>query len=558
MGIELSHDEAEHLHVAYLLSINQIPFVDFIENHPLLFHHYIGWMERTFSLETVREVSTAARATIFAHFLICFLIFCLWTSRMIWARSKGFIWAGMIVAAWAMVDFYNPFFFWIWQLRPDFICYAYTLAGCYLVYIWLTGNFALRSSQSFALLIGAGIFMGIGNAILPKGSVLIGAMLLTFVVGELFKGAAVFDAGRCRKKLSGLVLFGTATVCSFIGAMLLDCHLSHISPQQWIAGVFLINARKHIVFSQMDDSPITAITSAFSLPFAAMLALLAWILWELSALRPWRKEREGTSYLLLFALSTIVINLLIGPYTNGVTWSYNFIPSLFAAAAIYLLLIQRTWGQVLALRGNRLLSPPLLGITAVAAFAAVQALNQSFLALTQYNKRIMDMADIQKGCPKDYLLDEALPASFTYFGRYPHNIPVKSRHWGFYFMLGENTGFWKDCHELGIGPDPAATWKKAFGNHPPDALAFRNPADVLQYIMMLYHCHNIDISWLIDEIKTHYYPMRYRGVFLYVLNRHVPDLEKKGWRLAPISHAAFSGFFSSPTPHELRECDPAG
>lgn len=533
IDIKLEHDEAEHLHVAYLLSVGQIPFIDFIENHPLIFNHFVVWLKKAFSLSSARETATTIRLIIFAHFLLCFLSFSLWISHLIKFRPSRLFWAGMIITAFIMVDYYNPFFLWAWQLRPDFFCYSYTLIGSYLFYIWITKKKHSYSFKSLALLFSAGGFIGIGNAILPKGGILIIAMILSFVIGEFIKGSSCIPAKKYFSRISGLVLFGVSSFIAFAGIMILDCQLSQITLSKWIAAVFLINSRKHIVFSQMEDNPITAIISAFSLPFPAIIALFSWVLWEIVSLRSKFVDEEGESYLLLFSITTIVLNLLLGSFTNGVTWAYNFIPSLFAVSAIYLLLILKTYKAILPLKRTRILNPSSIGIVAVISLTMIQIVNQPFNAYIQYNKRKMDTEEILKGCPQDFLLDEVLPPDFIYLGRYPHNIPINSRHWGFYFMLGENSGFWKDCYDLGIGPNPEAAWGKGFGNTPPDALAFRDHADLIQYITMVYYCHNIDISWLIKEVKNRYSPMQYRGVFLFVLNDHADNLGNKGWKHIP-------------------------
>lgn len=136
ISMELGHDEAEHLHVAYLLSEGQKPFVDFIENHPTLFNHYLGWLRHVTGVTSTCDWAFYARTTIFAHFLICLVVFYCWTSNLVSHRPRGWARIGLLICAWSIiVGLYNWRPNFIWQIRPDWICYAYTLLGCYLFYL---------------------------------------------------------------------------------------------------------------------------------------------------------------------------------------------------------------------------------------------------------------------------------------------------------------------------------------------------------------------------------------------------------------------------------------
>ena len=44
VSLDIIGDDAEYLHVAYLLGQNQKPFVDFMEHHPMLFSQYLWWL----------------------------------------------------------------------------------------------------------------------------------------------------------------------------------------------------------------------------------------------------------------------------------------------------------------------------------------------------------------------------------------------------------------------------------------------------------------------------------------------------------------------------------
>jgi len=243
------------------------------------------------------------------------------------------------------------------------------------------------------------------------------------------------------------------------------------------------------------------------------------------------KFGEGERYLWLFSFFTIAINLLTGTYTNGVTWSYYFIPSFFAIAAIYLVLllrIYRLWNDQIDKKASRLTS---ISVSTLIALVLFQILPQPLESVFRYQVRQVDLKEVKMMASQDFMIDEALPSSFTYISHYINNIPVKAHHWGYHFMLTDNQGFWRDCYQLGLGPDPQKVWGHGFGKNPPDALAFSDPTDVVQFISMLWYCHNINVSWLIDEIKKHYIPVRYKWLFLYARRDKVQYLKQRGWRV---------------------------
>ena len=159
MGLHI--DEAEHLHVAFLLSEGQKPFVDFIENHPTLFNHYLRWLRDITGVTTTRDWAFYARTTIFAHFLVCLVVFCCWTSNLISHRPRGWPWIGLLVCAWGMEGLYNSCLYTIGKIRPDWICYAYTLLGCYLFYLHFRHRSGTGNGNSYrSLLVLGGILIG--------------------------------------------------------------------------------------------------------------------------------------------------------------------------------------------------------------------------------------------------------------------------------------------------------------------------------------------------------------------------------------------------------------
>ena len=532
VSLDIIGDDAEYLHVAYLLGQNQKPFIDFMEHHPMLFSQYLWWLHEITGVTSVATWNIYARATVLVHFLLCLLVFYLWTSRLIKSRPGRLQWIALLLLSWAMTGLYNTYFHLSWQVRPDFICYAYTLLGCYLVYLYFCRLDNDSGYSSVLLLVFGGTLVGFGNAVLPKGTPIVMAIVLTLLTSQLLQGHQVLSCFTNKKIVKSICILVVAVGFSFLGGMLLDCYLAGITPEKWISAVVLLNARKHTIYIRPEDNPITSITNAFSLHFCVLLALAVWGVWALSRFRWQNSESTGERSIGLFALFVIVINLLMPTYTNGATWSYNFIPSIFAVALIYMLLLLKVW---------RLLSGKdavdwrgLRGIAVFGGFAIflVQAvLPQSVMSVVNYHLRQEEHGKIEAMTEEDFLREEMLPASFVYLAK-SLKMPVRARHWGYHFILVGDKDFWKDCYRLGLGPDPQESWGNGFGEHPPDVLTFSSTNELLEFVLSLSYCQGIDGTWLLDEVQDNYVLMNNKGVSLYVRRDRISYLQERGWRMS--------------------------
>ncbi len=540
-------DDSVYLHYAYLLGQNQKPFVDFMAHHPMLFSQYLWWLHDVSGVTSVATWNVYARATVFVHFLLCLLVFCLWTSRLIKSRPGGLPWIAVLLISWVMTGLCNLHFYCMWQSRPDFICYAYTLLGCYLVYLYFSRFDNDQSKNSLLLLVFGGALIGFGNAVLPKGTIILLPIVLTLLTSHLSQGQQVLSFFRNKKIVKSLCMLGVAVGFSFLGGMLLDCYLAGIPPEKWIAAVLLLNTRKHTIYTRHDDNPLTSITHAFSLDFYLLLALVVWGVWELSRFSLQNRESAGEKSIGLFALFVIVINLLMPTYTNGASWSYYFIPSVFAAALIYVLLLLKVWRLLSAQdaanwRGLR-------GIILFAGFAffLVQVvLPQSIVSIFHYRLRQLQQDEkIEAVTRDDRLREGTLPESFVYLAEFSWRVPVKARHWGYHFMLVNHKDFWKDCYRLGLGPDPQEIWGNGFSEHPPDALAFSSTSELLEFVAALDYCQGIDGTWLLNEINNNYVLMNTKGASLYVRRDRVSYLQEQGWRMGPSNRALVASITSS-------------
>lgn len=529
ISLELESDAAEHLHSAYLLSVGERPYLDFIQNHPMLFHHFLVWAEKAFNLTTTRDLATVGRTVIFGHFIICLLVFFFWTTRILKSRPKGIIWLFLLTTSWAMVDIYNPGFYWMWELRPDFICYGQTLLGLFFIYLWLEKQEKGPSIRPLLYGIAGGCLIGFGNSVLPKGIPFIGAFALTLLTATFLAGRNTFSSWMNRKFLFSAAAIGIAICLSFIAGMILDCHLSDVPVQKWLAAVFQLNSRKHIIFSNTEANPVAPLLETFSIPLSLTLLLIGWIVWELINLDIRNSSRNNHLYIWLFAIFAILINLILPAYSTGVTWNYYFIPSIFSAAAICLMLLLRVRELCIQHLPENSLTLSHGAILLLIAFIVVQVLNVPFHAITQVGARKAAAREVAEISPDNFIINNTLPGDFVYLG-YPDQIPTKSRNWGYYFMLTRATNFWKDCYSLGLGPDPQKAWGDGFGENPPDAITFTTPEALSEFIFLARKCQQVDVSWIIDEIQARYTLMGCRQATIYARNDKVTYLESIGWK----------------------------
>jgi hypothetical protein len=388
--------------------------------------------------------------------------------------------------------------------------------------------------------------IGVGNAILPKGIVLLLAFVFTLLTKHLIHGLDIPPERTFARDVKDCGIFVLAIVFSFLGAMFLDCYLSKIGPDKWISAVFLLNQTKHTIYMWVETNPVTWLTKLFSAGLPVVLGLAGWLIWELSRLCL-EKKNDGIGYLILFSIFTIITNLLMPSYTNGVTWSYYYIPSILAVAAIYLVLLLRVYHLYMTLFSHNVSKLLIYALIAIVTVVIIHTKAQPVNAVREYQLRKARSTKVQMITPSDYLPDQALPTSLVYLAKFPQTIPVMAHHWGYHFMLS-NQDFWRDNYQLGLGPDPSKVWESGFGDSPPDAIVLRNSTEVIRFILELQQCQDLNAGWLIDAINRDYVRMQYEQyerMNIYVRRDKVACFEERGWRINPSERAQpFSSILS--------------
>jgi hypothetical protein len=526
---DLAHDEAQHLHIAFLLSQDQRPYLDFLDTHPTLFHHGLWWLRTVSGAVTTRAWATLVRVIIAGHVLLALGVLYAMLARMLEDRPRGVGWNVLCLGALAMVGLHRcalpglwPTGGSLWQIRPDWLCHAYTLLGVWLGVqaLWAPSPWSWRRRVLWSLL--GGVCVGIGNAIIPKGVVLLGAAGVGSVLAPSVVGGSLIAPGqrRCCLALGGL--WGFALLGTWSLTVLADCHASGIPLEVWWRAVIRLNALTHIPQTVFDSNPIATLIHLASVALLPLLALFGWLMWELLTPRP--AGARGPRAVLVGAVLVVSSNLVLGPLTNGVVWPYYFAPAFLALVAIYLVLLLRLW------QGRRDWNWGTRGPWRVLAVViACHLLLRPLWATVVMGNRARQQANALSVCATDYVADGCLPHTLTYWVRWPYQMPVLAQHWGYYFISVADTRLWRDAAQLGLGPPLPHGVQDAFVAHPPDVIAIGGPREVAEYVWDAARLQNVDLHWLLQALPEEYQLLEREGRQLYARHDHTALLASYGW-----------------------------
>lgn len=526
----LAHDEAEHLHVAYLMSQGQRPFVDFIENHPMLFNHFLWWLKNLTHSVTVRQWAFAARVVIFMHFWIAVILIFVWLSSFLEIKQKRTIWLPAVLIAISVPGYFLPNLASLWHIRPDWISFAYTLAGLFLFYRSIISRSSKEESRTNVIRqILGGVFLGLGLAILSKGMVLVIGLAAGIFVTWLAGIGTFPKASELIKLTKRTVIFGSIAGITFVLMALLDCHLSHISMKTWYAGTVVINSLKHVPVTNIETNPINTITSIFSLNLITAVFLGIWLIYQGAILRGRAKNRPLT--ILIISIFVIAANLIISPFSNGVTWMHYFIPTAIAVFMIFSVLAVETILAGMNFVDHRSSKDGIILILGV-VLMIVPLSRQVFEAYPTAVNRAAVRTDPRISRFNDYFIDSAIPPGLTCLDEYPSDLPILSKHWGYFFMLAKDAKIWKDLHKIGLAPEPDSYLRAKFQNSPPDLIMLPGTQELFCFVAKAYESGNAWLGWLYPEIKKNYTLMSLFGQQLYVRSELTGVMKQKGWKIA--------------------------
>lgn len=534
------HDEAEHLHVVYALERGERPYLDFIENHPTLFHLFLLGIKQLFHIESASGLYWLAKAVVYLHFAGCLALLFLFMRRIARAcdlsiaPAVALILLLSIFAPWAVENLF------MWQLRPDWVCYFYAI-------LCVLGHLAFHcgpSKGNVPMLLIAAASGGLSTAILAK-SVYI--FLPYGIALALYASTAATEFRR--KSMRRLVVangwFLMAGVGVFAAMVGLEVWLTKTSYATYFTANYALNSIKHIpVSTKIDNSPFNHLATLTGLGLGGAIGLA--LLTGKRLLSSHEHKRVEEFHILVFLLLVILVNGLMPVYSNGLTWVHYYAPSLLALLVLgwlvmddlfvrlipALLAASRQWASSMQI--SDLLAASLKSVTRSAVICLV--LSFVFLHYMIMQKQHEEITRSTKENQSEYgvqgnefVPDALLPKDLTYLTFSPAHKPFQAQAWGYYFMLGQDTGIWRDAAKYGLGPEPAGYWPALYSRSPPDVVLVSDRSDFEDKLAMLKNAQEVDISWLGTVMKADYACMRKNELRVQVARKWIARFDGMGW-----------------------------
>ncbi|MCX7168287.1 MAG: hypothetical protein NTV11_18710, partial [Rhodocyclales bacterium] len=334
VGLRLNHDAAEHMHVAFALERGERPYLDFIENHPMLFDLGILVLKRAFPQDTVLGLYMLVRLSVLLACAGC--IFYVYRLCADYCRQEGspFHAASLLLLAFIPLGILPEAHSYLWDARPDWFCYLLSLAcihAHYRVHSRSTADWVRGDYLALGL---AGVAGGLATAVLGKSLYIFVPYAL--VASLIFAQRVRASPMDLRRLLIANVLFAGIGILAFCLAVAGDIYTTGATLDAYYKASFVINRAPHLVGSLVATpaSQLVAMAAIGSWPLLAV-ALAAGAL----LLRALRHRRYFQFHTLLFAFLLIDFNILLLASTNRAYWFHNFAPSLLGFLAIGFVLL---------------------------------------------------------------------------------------------------------------------------------------------------------------------------------------------------------------------------
>lgn len=550
-GLELAHDEAQHLHILFAIARGEVPYRDFVENHPALLHVLLLGLKVLFNLAEQNEVLTLGRLLVAAHFagtvaIACWAIgYCMPSSRprinlalaVCVALAITNIWAQTAPhGAWTMVT--------VWYLRPDWLSYFYAASAVALHFRWLSAAARAErrvSSVDFLQLVVGATCAGLAMALLGKASYL----FIPYIFTLILVGMQILQSGEYRAYLSrlrylivGNAAFAALALIAFAGFVAVELAVTEASPREYWLANYALNSIKHMTPAAADYNPFNMLRSMYGLSGveAAVLLLVSAAMAHAMARAPLSRH----SGMVLFSLMLIVCNMALPAFTNGLTWPWYFMPSLLAwvllvGAALYA-------GTDEALLARAACSARTRAVLAAAFLWIFVSLIGKFETAREALDEVRHLVSVRSAAgltERDLTsTDKHLPRDIRYLTFSPTKKPVSAPAWGYFFMLSPDMDLWRDNFKLGIGPDPATHWRRLFQSDPPDVIALSGISDFEHRVIMLRSMQQVEIGWLRAEIEAGYTCLARLNIVVQVRSDLAEPFALRGWRPCKFSAEA--------------------
>lgn len=536
-GLFLAHDEAEHLHVIFAMERGEVPYRDFIENHPVLAHIALLRLKNGLGLQEVVDVYLWARAIVALHFLGCVALL-IWSVALFVERDRSLVRSACSVAiALTLLGIWNETSQWywglgiLWQLRPDWVYTFYGSLSVLLHARWLVRKHA----GGWLSLVVAGVAGGVATSILAKSIYL----FLPYAATLMFTGIEWLrrDGRSARTPLMRMVvpnaLFLAFGILTFAGLVGLELELSGATLQEYWRANFVLNSAKHMPLAAEDFNAANVMRELLGVNLPGAFGIAAFAYFRLLG----RGCRNAlTEYAVIsFCVFTMVINAMLPAFSNGVTWPHYFIPTILAAVILFADFLR------CVLRWSH--SRPSVPIPAVAGPLVTLIFAAMLLLLAERLNAAMDRIESVRHREKftqavngsgvsrqSFRPDRILPADLSYLVFEPQSKPANARAWGYYFMLSPDHHFWIDNHRLGLGPEPGTHWRRQFSESAPDVIVLRDYEDFLRRRFVLSAQQSIGIDWLWQIVERDYACMVRTPMQVHVSHRLATRFELAGWR----------------------------
>lgn len=541
-GIFAAHDEAEHLHVVYALERGERPYLDFIENHPTLFHFFLLGVKRIFHIETTTGLYWFAKTVVYVHFVGCIALLFLFMRRI--ARSWELS-VAPAVALLLLLSFYTP---WapenglMWQLRPDWVCYFYA-------FFCVLGHLAFHFGPwrgRVGLLLLAAASGGLATAVLAKSVYIFlpyGIAFALYVSAKLAASELRREDLRRLAMANGLFLLTGAGI--FAAMVSLDVWLTGTGYTAYFKANYALNSIKHVPAFPIDTNPFNQLANLSELGLWGAIGLA--LLTGRRLLASHELRRPDEFHILVFLLLMIFINGLLPAYSNGITWPHYFVPSLLALLILGWLAINdlvvwliptmlRVWRQwsstmqfsigfMTAARAI-ILSVAFCWVLTLVGFRYLLVYEQIWGVGRDAKESLQSLYGVED---HEFVPDALLPNDLTYLTFNPSHKPIQAKAWGYYFMLGPDTGMWRDTARLGLGPEPKNYWQGLYAQSPPDVILISDKYDYWERLTVLKNAQGLDISWLGKILKRDYTCMRKKKFQVQVARKWLTRFDEMGW-----------------------------
>lgn len=541
VGLRLNHDEAEHLHVAFALERGERPYLDFIENHPMLFHLGILALKWAFSQDTVLGLYMLVRLWVLLAFAGC--IYFVYRLCEDYCRHEGsqFRTVSVFLLVFLVLGILPESNDYLWDVRPDWFCYLLSLACIYAHYRAHTSPEGNWTAGNYLSLGFGGMAGGLATAVLAKSLYIFAPYAL--VASLIFAQQTRLRRIDLRRLFAGNVLFVGVGAFVFCLAVFGEIYMTGATIDAYYKANFVINRIVHPV-ATLTVTPVSQFVALAGGEFRAILVgTLATVLLLVSL----RKRLAFEFYTLLFLFLLVGFNIRLLASTNNAYWMHNFAPSLLGFLGIGFVLVHRILVYFASVtegsEAHCFPRPPSALSASLIEYAVMLCLSiwMSFSFVARMDEAIASFHNLRlsrfvrefefKGHPAELPADRLLPSNLAYLVFDPSSMPLRARHWGYYFMLGPDGGFWQDNHALGIGPDPVTYWKNLYATEPPDAILFSgNLGSFSETQKSLLRNQRVDISWLVEHLDRDYMCVYRSTVAVHIRIDQIAQLGGSQWK----------------------------